>query len=131
MGELIVYRSSGRPSVPLSVRQSTLSNIYISKTSRPNATKFYLKQHWGAGKTALGFGPDWIRILVSMATDSSHRVIMEKNGVITFSQMFLIGSFSYLQVTMTCMRAWMSLKFCWIRPRTTELAALECMKKIP
>ena len=48
-----------------------------------------------------------------------------KNGVITFSQMFLIGAFSYLHVTMTCMRAWMSSKFGQIRPRTTELAALE------
>ena len=28
--------------------------------------------------SALGFGPDWIRTLVSMATDSSHRVIMGK-----------------------------------------------------
>ena len=32
---------------------------------------------------------------------------------------------------MTCMRAWMSLKFGRIRPQTTELAALERMKKIP
>ena len=30
------------------------------------------------GKTVLGFGPDWIKTLVSMATDSSHRVLMEK-----------------------------------------------------
>ena len=30
---------------------------------------------------------------------------------------------------MTCMRAWMSSKFGGIRPRTTELAALECIKK--
>ena len=51
--------------------------------------------------------------------------------VIMFPQMFLIGSFSYLWVTMTCMRAWMSLKFGRIRPWTTELAALEGMKKIP
>ena len=32
---------------------------------------------------------------------------------------------------MICMRAWMSSKFGQIRPRTTELAALERMKKIP
>ena len=32
---------------------------------------------------------------------------------------------------MTCMRAWMSSKFGRIRPRTTELAALERMKKNP
>ena len=33
-----------------------------------------------------------------------------KNGVSTFSQLFLIRSFLYLQVTMTYMRAWMSSK---------------------
>ena len=32
----------------------------------------------GGGLTALGFGPDQIRTLVSMATDISHRVIMGK-----------------------------------------------------
>ena len=39
----------------------------------------------------------------------------EKNGVSTFSRLFLVGSISYLQVTMTYMRAWMSLKFGQIR----------------
>ena len=35
-----------------------------------------------------------------------------KNGVAPFSRLFLMGSFSYLQVMMTYMyiRAWMSLK---------------------
>ena len=103
----------------------------ISATSWPIGMKFYLKHHWGGGKASVGFDPDRIRTLVSMATDSSHRVIMLKNGVIAFSLMLLIGSFSYLQVTMTCMRAWMSSKFGRIRPPTTELAALERMKKIP
>ena len=50
----------------------------ISATSGPITTKFYLKHHWVEGKAALGFVPDRIRTLVSMATDSSHRVIMEK-----------------------------------------------------
>ena len=102
----------------------------ISATSWPIGMKFYLKHHWGEGKASVGFEQDRIRTLVSMATDSSDSY-NEKNGVITFSQMLLIGSFSYLQVTMTCMRAWMSLKFGRIRSRTTELAVLEHMKKIP
>ena len=34
-----------------------------------------------------------------------------KNDVFTFSRLFLIRSFSYLQVMITYMRAWMSLKF--------------------
>ena len=40
--------------------------------------RFYLKHHWGGGKASVGFDPDRIRTLVSMATDSSHRVIMGK-----------------------------------------------------
>ena len=54
----------------------TLSNMNISETSWSIEIKFYLKHHLGEGKAALGFGPNRIRILVSMATDSSHRVIM-------------------------------------------------------
>ena len=75
-GELIVYQSSRRLSVCLSVCVFTFSNMNISETSGPIATKFYLKHHWVVRKDALGFGPDQIRTLVSMATDSSHRVIM-------------------------------------------------------
>ena len=80
--ELIVYQSSRRPSVRPSVCPcvcaSTLSNNNISETSGPIATKFYLKHYWGGGKASLGFGPDWFGTLVSMATESPHRVIMGK-----------------------------------------------------
>ena len=48
----------------------------ISETSGTIATKFYLKHHWVGEKNAVGFGHDRIRTLVSMTTDSSHRVIM-------------------------------------------------------
>ena len=50
--------------------------FWTSATSGQIVTKFYLKHHWVGGKDALGFGPDRIRTLVSMATDSSHRNIM-------------------------------------------------------
>ena len=67
---------------PASIRASvlplTLSNMNISATSGPIVTRFYLKHHWGGGKAALCFGPDGIGTLVSMVTDSSHRVIMGK-----------------------------------------------------
>ena len=56
----------------------TLSNMNISATSWPMATKFYLKHNWGWGKATLGFGQDRIGTLVFMATDSSHRVKMGK-----------------------------------------------------
>ena len=75
-GELIVYQSS--LCVCVCVSMFTLSNMNISETSGSIVTKFYLKHHWVGGKDALGFGPDRIRTLVSMATDSSHRVIMGK-----------------------------------------------------
>ena len=50
----------------------------ITETSGPITTKFYLKHHLGGGKAALGFEPDRIATLASMATKSSHRVIMGK-----------------------------------------------------
>ena len=91
-GELIVYRSSRRPSVRpcvcASVRLFTLSNMNISATSWPIGMKFYLKHHWGGGKASVGFDPDRIRTLVSMATDSSHRVIMGKTTSSRFLECF-------------------------------------------
>ena len=77
-GQLIVYQSSRRLSVCLSGCLSTFSNSNISATSGPIVTKFYLDHHVGKGKAALGFGSDRIGTLVSMATDSSRRVIMGK-----------------------------------------------------
>ena len=76
---IIAYSIQVEPaSVCPSVRPSTLSNMNISATSWPIGMNFFLKNHWGGGKAALGFGPDRIGTLVSMATDSSHRVIMGK-----------------------------------------------------
>ena len=76
-GELIVYQSI-RLSGWLSVCLLTFSNFNISATSGPIVTKFYLNHHWGRGKATIGFEPDRIGTLVSMATDSSHRVKMGK-----------------------------------------------------
>ena len=69
-----------RAGVRACVRASTLSNMNISETGWPIAIKFYMKHHWGRGKAALGFGADQIKNLVSMATDSSHRIIMGKRA---------------------------------------------------
>ena len=84
-GELIVYRSSRRPCV---VGPFTLSNKNILATSWPIGMKFYLKHYWGGGKASVGFDPDRIRTLVSMATDSSHRVIMGKTTSSRFLECF-------------------------------------------
>ena len=65
-----------------------ISNLNISATSGPIVTKFYLNHHYDGGKAALAFGPDRIGILVSMATDSSHRVIIGENVVNTLAPSF-------------------------------------------
>ena len=70
------------------VRPLTLSNKNISATSWPIGMKFYLKHHWGGGKGSVDFGPDRIRTLVSMATDSSHKVIMGKMASSRFLKCF-------------------------------------------
>ena len=46
----------------------------------------------------------------------------------TLASSFLIGTFSSLQETRTCIYAWMSLNFNQIRPLATELPALERLK---
>ena len=70
--------ASVRLSMRASVRAFTLSDLNISETSWPIIIKFHQKHYLAGGLAALGFGPGRIRILVSMATDSSHRVIMGK-----------------------------------------------------
>ena len=54
-----------------------------------------------------------------------------ENDVSTFSRLFLIWSFLYLQVTRTCIKSRTSLNFGQIGPLTTELAALERLKNFP
>ena len=71
-----------------SVRPFTLSNMNISATNWSIEMKFYLKHHWGGGKASVGFDPDRIRTLVSLATDSSHRVIMGKTASSRFLECF-------------------------------------------
>ena len=75
-------RAGVHPSVHLFVcpcmHLLTLSNMNISEPSMPIKIKFYLKHHWSLGGAALGFGPDRIGTLVSMAMDSSRRVLMVK-----------------------------------------------------
>ena len=47
----------------------------------------------------------------------------------TLEPLFFIGSFSFLQVTRTTIKAWMSSNFGGIPPLTSELAALDQFKK--
>ena len=77
IGELIVYQSLRGPSLRPWVH--TFKNMNISETSWRIIFKFHMEHHCGGGFAALGFGPDQLRTLISMATDSSHRVIMGKS----------------------------------------------------
>ena len=81
--------------------------------------------------TSSNFGQIWPPTTELAALErrkNSHRLIMGKNEVIRFSRLFLIWSFSCLQVMRTYIKAYMSLNFGQIPPLTTELAALECLK---
>ena len=49
----------------------------------------------------------------------------------TLAPSFLIGSSSFLQVTRTTIKSGLSLKFSLMGSCSAELAALECLKKIP
>ena len=55
---------------------STISKINISEASGPILIKFDMNNHWVGGLIALGFGADCIKIVVSIATDSSQRLTM-------------------------------------------------------
>ena len=59
-------------------RPSTISKKNISEASRPILIKFNVNHNWVGGLMALGFGADCIKIVVSMATDRSHRLTMGK-----------------------------------------------------
>ena len=72
-----------RPSVVVhNFKQEYLCNQWADHN------EIYKKNRWDGGKAALGFVPDKTKTLVSMATDSSHRVIMEKMLLPLFSAVF-------------------------------------------
>ena len=51
------------------------------------------------------------------------------NGMSTLAASFLIGSYSFLQVTRTAIKVWMDLKFSKIEHGFIELVALEYLKQ--
>ena len=67
-------------------RPSTISKKNISEASRPILIKFNVNHNWVGGLMALGFGADCIKIVVSMATDRSHRLTIGKTKIIFFSE---------------------------------------------
>ena len=76
----------------------------IFKTSWLVIIKFHLKHYWGRELTALCFGPERIRTLVSMGYNG-------ENFESTLALPFFIGSSLFLLVTMTAVKAWMGSNF--------------------
>ena len=85
----------------------------------------------GWGKGCIRF---WDRLDQNSGYHGNRKPPLTYNGEnddSTFSRLLLIRSFSYLQVTRTCIKSRMSWKFGQIGPLTMELAALECLKNFP
>ena len=81
---------------------------------------------------SLGWGKGFIRFLGQIGSKLwfpwQQKLPLTYNGennVSTFSRLFFIRSFLYLQVTRTCIKSRTSSNFCQIGPLTTELYALE------
>ena len=79
----------------------------------------------GWGKVCIRF---WGRLDQNAGFHGNRKPPLTYNGendVSTFSRLFLIWSFLYLQLTRTCIKSRTSLNFGQIGPLTMELAALE------
>ena len=86
----------------------------------------------------IGVGERLHKVLEQIGSDSGFHVNRKppltcngENDVSTFSRLFLIQSFLYLQATRTCMKSRTSSNLCQIGPLTMELAALEHLKNFP
>ena len=79
----------------------------------------------GLGKGCINF---WGRLDQNSGFHGNRKPPLTYNGendVSTFSRLFLIWFFLYLQVTKICIKSRTNLNFRQIRPLTMELAALE------
>ena len=115
-----------------------LTNLIFWSEARPPCSEAFgrsqsnlSKASLGWGRATLGFGADRPRTLVSMATYSSHRVIIGKTVLPLSLGDFSCELFLYLQQMRTCTRGRRSSKFSQIRQPGVELAALSIRKKIP
>ena len=85
----------------------------------------------GVGKGCIIF---WGRLDQNSGVQGNRKLPLTyngENGVSNFSQLLLIRSFLYLQVTRICIKSRTSSNFSQVGPVTTELAALECLKNFP
>ena len=84
-----------------------------------------------ASRTSSKFGQIGPRTAELAALERLEKSPYTYNGRIlvnTLVPSFLNQSSSFLQVTRTCIKAWMSSNFGQIPPSTSELSALACLK---
>ena len=108
----------------------TFKPVYLwSQLANPDQILCVASLEWGKG--CIRF---WSRLDQNSGFHGNRKPPLTYNGkndVSTFSWLFLIGSFLYLQVTRTCIKSRTSSNFHQIGPLTTELAALERLKNFP
>ena len=82
-------RAVARPYVSacISLCVNIFKHEYL-RDKQADRNQILFEHHWDGGKASVGFDPDRIRTLVSMATDSSHRFIMGKRRHHVFSNAF-------------------------------------------
>ena len=85
----------------------------------------------GWGKGCIRFGGRWDHNAGFHGNRKPPLTYNGENDVSTFSRLFLIRSFLYLQIMMACIKSRTSSNFGQIGPLTTELAALERLKIFP
>ena len=119
-----------RPSLALSVVVHTFKLEYLwSQLANLDQILWVASLGWGKG--CIRF---WGRLNQKSGYHGNRKAPLTYNGendVSTFSRLLLIRSFSYLQVTRTCIKSRTSSNFGQIGPLTTELAALERLKNFP
>ena len=109
-------------SIPM-VRRPSVVHTFKLEASWPVLIKYYILHHWSGGKAALGFGAYWINS--GFHGNKKPRLTYNgENNVSTFSRLFFIRSFLYLQVMRTCIKSRTSSNFGQLGPLTTELAIL-------
>ena len=136
-----LWKSGGYTGFALSFRNSVVLSFRHSVI-----IQMKLKYLWGQlasldqilYEASLGWGKGCIRFRDKLDKTSGFHGNRKRpltyngeNDVSTFSRLFLIRFFLYLQVTRTCIKSRTSSNFGQIGPLTMELAALELLKNFP
>ena len=127
-GPLIIIRYPPYPLLWLLAHLSRRLKLEYLSIQLVNLDQILFVASLGWGKGCVRF---WGRLDRNSGFHGNRKPPLTYNGendVSTFSLLFLIRSFLYLQVTRTCIKSQTSLNFGQFGPLTMELAALERLK---